>query len=122
LRRLSQHAANPFIESKEYDMADPMRIRAQVAGDKATVRVLMSHEMETGQRKDSAGKTIPAWFIQEVSAAHNGKTVMTAQWGPAVAKNPFMQFVVKGAKAGDKITVTWKDNKGDTRSDEATVA
>ena len=103
-------------------MADPMRIRAQVAGDKATVRVLMSHEMETGQRKDSAGKTIPAWFIQEVSATHNGKTVLTAQWGPAVAKNPFMQFVVKGAKAGDKISVTWKDNKGDTRTDEATVA
>jgi len=99
-----------------------MRIRAQMAGDKATVRVLMSHEMETGQRKDSAGKTIPAWFIQEVSAAHNGKTVLTAQWGPAVAKNPFMQFVVKGAKAGDKVTVTWKDNKGDTRTDEATVA
>lgn len=103
-------------------MGDPMRIRAQAAGDKATVRVLMSHEMETGQRKDSAGKTIPAWFIQEVSAAHNGKTVMTAQWGPAVSKNPFMQFNVKGAKAGDKITVTWKDNKGDTRTDEATVS
>jgi len=99
-----------------------MRIRAQMTGDKATVRVLMSHEMETGQRKDSAGKTIPAWFIQEVSASHNGKAVLTAQWGPAVAKNPFMQFVVKGAKAGDKITVTWKDNKGDTRTDEATVA
>ena len=59
-------------------MADPMRIRAQAAGDKATVRVLMSHEMESGQRKDSAGKTIPAWFIQEVSASHNGKVVMTA--------------------------------------------
>ena len=103
-------------------MADPMRIRAQAQGDKTTVRVLMSHEMETGQRKDSAGKTIPAWFIQEVSAAHNGKTVLTAQWGPAVAKNPFMQFVVKGAKAGDKITVTWKDNKGESRTDEATVA
>lgn len=102
-------------------MADPMRIRAQASGDKATVRVLMSHEMETGQRKDSAGKTIPAWFIQEVSATHNGKTVMTAQWGPAVAKNPFMQFVVKGAKAGDKITIVWKDNKGDSRTDEATV-
>jgi len=103
-------------------MADPMRIRAQMSGDKATVRVLMSHEMETGQRKDSAGKTIPAWFIQDVSATHNGKPVMTAQWGPAVAKNPFMQFVVKGAKAGDKIAVTWKDNKGATRTDEATVA
>ena len=103
-------------------MADPMRIRAQVAGDKTTVRVLMSHEMETGQRKDSAGKTIPAWFIQDVSATLNGKAVMTAQWGPAIAKNPFMQFVVKGAKAGDKIAVTWKDNKGDTRTDETTVA
>ncbi|HOL36576.1 MAG TPA: thiosulfate oxidation carrier complex protein SoxZ, partial [Rubrivivax sp.] len=52
-------------------MPDPMRIRAQVQGDKAVVRVLMSHEMETGQRKDSAGKTIPAWFIQEVTVNHN---------------------------------------------------
>ena len=103
-------------------MADPMRIRAQVAGDKATVRVLMSHEMETGQRKDASGKVIPAWHITEVTAQHNGKTVMTAQWGPAVSKNPFMQFNVKGAKAGDKITITWVDNKGDKRTDEAVVA
>ncbi len=103
-------------------MADPMRIRAQAAGDKATVRVLMSHEMESGQRKDSSGKVIPAHFISEVSASHNGKVVMTAEWGPAVSKNPFMQFVVKGAKAGDKISVSWKDNKGDSRTDEATVS
>jgi sulfur-oxidizing protein SoxZ len=102
-------------------MADPMRIRAQAAGDKTTVRVLMAHEMETGQRKDSSGKTIPAWHITEVSASHNGKQVLTAQWGPAVAKNPFLQFVVKGAKAGDKISVSWLDNKGDKRTDEATV-
>ena len=103
-------------------MADPMRIRAQAAGDKTTVRVLMAHEMETGQRKDAAGKLIPAWFIQEVSAQLNGKTVLTAQWGPSVAKNPFLQFVVKGAKAGDKIGVSWVDNRGDKRSDEATIA
>ncbi len=103
-------------------MADPMRIRAQVSGDKATVRVLMSHEMETGQRKDAAGKTIPAWFIQDVSASLNGKPVLTAQWGQSVSKNPFLQFNVRGAKAGDKIAVTWKDNKGDTRTDEATVS
>ena len=77
-------------------MADPMRIRAAVAGDKATVRVLMSHEMETGQRKDAAGKTIPAWHITEVTATHNGK-------------------------AGDKFSVTWKDNKGESRTDEATA-
>ncbi len=103
-------------------MSDPMRIRAQAAGDKATVRVLMAHEMETGQRKDAAGKTIPAWHITEVSAQHNGQPVLTAQWGPSIAKNPFLQFVVKGAKAGDKIGVTWTDNRGDKRSDEATVA
>ena len=99
-------------------MADPMKIRAQVAGDKATVRVLMSHEMESGQRKDAAGKTIPAWHITEVSAAHNGKTILTADWGSAVSKNPFLQFVVKGAKAGDKFAITWKDNKGESRTDE----
>ena len=102
-------------------MADPMRIRAQAAGDKTTVRVLMSHEMETGQRKDSSGKLIPAWFIQQVTAALNGKTVLTAEWGPSISKNPFLQFVVKGAKAGDKITLSWKDNKGESRTDEATV-
>jgi sulfur-oxidizing protein SoxZ len=99
-----------------------MRIRAQAAGDKTVVRVLMSHEMETGQRKDSAGKTIPAWFIQEVSATHNGKPVLSAQWGPSVSKNPFLQFTLKGAKAGDKVALTWVDNKGDKRTDEATVS
>ncbi len=103
-------------------MADPMRIRAQAAGDKATVRVLMAHEMETGQRKDSAGKTIPAWYINEVSASLNGKLVMTAEWGPSVSKNPFLQFSIKGAKAGDKVSITWTDNKGDKRTDEAAVS
>ena len=103
-------------------MADPMRIRAQATGDKATVRVLMSHEMESGQRRDGNGKLVPAWHIAEVTAEHNGKVVMTAEWGPAVAKNPYLQFSVRGAKAGDKIAITWKDNRGDTRRDEATVS
>ena len=49
-------------------MSDPMRIRAQAQGEKTTVRVLVSHEMESGQRKDAAGKTVPAWFIQSISA------------------------------------------------------
>ena len=103
-------------------MPDPMRIRAQASGSNAIVRVLMSHEMESGQRKDSAGKTILAWFIQEVAATLNGRAVLSAEWGPAVAKNPFLQFTIKGAKAGDKISVTWKDSRGETRTDEATVS
>jgi sulfur-oxidizing protein SoxZ len=93
-----------------------------MAGDIADVRVLMAHEMESGQRKGSDGKLVPAWFINEITAQHNGKTVMTAQWGPAVSKNPYMQFKVKGAKSGDKVSVSWKDNKGESRTDEATIA
>ncbi|MGA0882075.1 MAG: thiosulfate oxidation carrier complex protein SoxZ [Burkholderiaceae bacterium] len=103
-------------------MASPMRIRAKAQGDVADVRVLMAHEMESGQRKGSDGKLVPAWFIMTVEAQHNGKTVMTAQWGPAVSKNPYLQFKVKGAKAGDKIAITWKDNKGESRTDEAAIA
>jgi sulfur-oxidizing protein SoxZ len=48
--------------------------------------------------------------------------VLSAQWGPAISKNPFMHFRFKGGKPGDKITITWVDNKGDTRTDEATVS
>ena len=103
-------------------MADPMKIRAQMQGDKVEVKVLMAHEMETGLRKDSSGKPIPAWFIQNVTAACNGKTVLSAQWGPAVSKNPFLAFRFSGGKPGDKVTISWVDNKGEKRTDEATIA
>ena len=103
-------------------MADPMRIRAQTVGNAVDVRVLMAHEMETGQRRDAAGKTVPAWYISNVSATHNGKTVLTAQWGPAVSKNPFLSFRFSGGKPGEKIAVTWIDNKGEKRTDEAVIS
>jgi sulfur-oxidizing protein SoxZ len=103
-------------------MADPMKIRATMKEGAAEVRVLMAHEMETGQRKDASGKVIPAWHITEVTAALNGRPVLQVHWGPAISKNPYLQFRVKGAKAGDKISVTWTDNKGEKRTDEATVA
>ena len=78
--------------------------------------------METGQRKDAKGQLVPLHFITSVLISHNGKTVLDAQWSQAVARNPFLGVRVKGAKAGDKITVTWTDNQGDKRTDEATVA
>ena len=102
-------------------MAEPMRIRATLQGDVADVRILMRHPMETGQRKDSKGEIVPAHFIQTVLVAHNGRTVLDAQWSQAVSRDPFLGLRVRGAKAGDKITVTWTDNKGDKRTDEATV-
>jgi sulfur-oxidizing protein SoxZ len=103
-------------------MADPMKIRAAMSGDKVEVKVLMSHEMETGQRKDSKGASIPAHFIQQVTATHNGKVVLSAQWGPAVSKNPFLSFKFAGGKPGEKVSVTWTDNKGEKRTDEATIS
>ena len=102
-------------------MADPMRIRAVAKDGIVNVKVLMSHEMETGQRKDSKGALIPAWFIQNVTATYNGKTVLSAEWGPAVSKNPFLSVKFAGGKAGDKVVITWTDNRGDKRTDEAII-
>jgi sulfur-oxidizing protein SoxZ len=103
-------------------MADPMKIRAKAERGVVDVKVLMSHEMETGQRKDASGKLVSAHFIQTVTATHNGRAVLSAQWGPAISKNPFLSFRFKGGASGDKIQVTWTDNKGDKRVDEATIA
>ena len=102
-------------------MADPMRIRAVAKDGSTSVKILMSHAMETGQRKDEAGKPIPAHFIQQISATWQGKVVLSANWGTAIAKNPFLEFSFKGGQKGDKIQVTWTDNKGDKRTDEATI-
>ena len=83
----------------------------------------MNHPMETGLRKDAkTGKLIPAHFIDEVHATVNGKPVLDAQWGGGISKNPYLGFKVKGAKAGDKVEVSWKDNQGRQESAEATMA
>ena len=103
-------------------MPDPMRIRCQLTGEKVAIRVIMAHEMETGLRRDEDGQAVAAWFIQRVTATCNGQVVMTAQWGPSVARNPFLQFNLKHAKAGDRIEIRWVDNRGETRTDGATVS
>ena len=102
-------------------MADPMKIRATLQGDVADVRVLMAHPMETGQRKDAAGKLVPLHFIQTITAQLNGKTVFTADVSQAVSRNPVFAFKVKGAKVGDKLSITWQDNAGDKRTDEVVI-
>jgi len=104
-------------------MADSIRMRASVAGGVATVKALINHPMETGQRKDKkTGEKIPAHFIQEVTATHNGASVLVAQWGPAIAKNPYLSFQFSGAKAGDKVTLSWVDNKGEKDSANVAIA
>lgn len=102
-------------------MADMMKIRARLKDGVTEVKVLMSHPMETGRRINDAGETVPAHFIQLVTATLNGKTVLEAQWGTGISKNPYLTFRVRGANLGDKLAVSWVDNKGAANSIETTV-
>ena len=103
-------------------MAKKIKIRAKASGDGATVKCLMSHPMETGQRKDrKTGKKIPAHYITEVTGELNGKVVLTAHLGPGVSKDPYMSFDVAGAKKGDMLKISWMDNMGESASEEVEV-
>jgi len=103
-------------------MADPMRIRAVLNGDKVEVKVLIRHDMETGLRKDQAGEIIPPHFIKTLIAQYEGKTVLDAVMGISVSKDPFLHFKFKGGVKGGKLNVTWVDNLGDTRTDSAIIS
>lgn len=103
-------------------MADPMKVRATLKGDTGDIRVLMNHPMETGQRKDPSGKPVPLHFIQNVEVKVNGKVVIEGEISQAVSRNPVFSFRVKGVKAGDKVEVSWLDNKGDTNKTETALA
>ncbi len=103
-------------------MAKSIKLRAKAKGDAVTVKSLISHPMETGLRKDKkTGKVIPAHFIQEVIAEHNGKNRLTAYWGGTVSKNPYLSFKFKGGKKGDTVKLSWTDNKGGSDSAEAKI-
>lgn len=99
------------------------RIRTKTQGDVTDILVLVSHPMETGQRKDpKTQEKIPAHFIQKMTFALNGKEVAVTDLGTAVSKDPLIGIKIKGAKPGDKVKVSWSDNKGESGSEEAAVS
>ena len=98
-------------------MAGPMKMRATLAGGNTDVRVLMSHPMDTGQ----GGKT-PPYFIQNVTVKGNGRTVIEGQISQAISRNPVFSFRLKGGSKGDRIEVSWLDNKGDSNKTDAVIA
>ena len=102
--------------------AGPMKIRATLASGYTDVRVLMSHPMETGQRRGPDGKPVPLHFIQNLEVKVNGKTVMDGQISQAVSRNPVFTFRLKGGAKGDKIEVSWLDNMGESNKTETAVA
>jgi sulfur-oxidizing protein SoxZ len=81
------------------------------AGEMIEIKTLISHEMESGQRKDAAGATIPRKIINKMTASFNGKMVFEADWHPAISANPYQSFFYKAAESGE-FTFTWKDDDG----------
>jgi sulfur-oxidizing protein SoxZ len=103
-------------------MASNIKIRAKTTDGVTTVKALMSHEMETGLRKDKkTGEPIPAHFIQEVTAKWKDQVVMTALWSGGVSKNPYLSFKFNGGEVGDPIEISWVDNKGETDTGTAEI-
>jgi sulfur-oxidizing protein SoxZ len=102
--------------------AGPMKMRATLGPGFTDVRVLMSHPMETGLRKGPDGNLVPVHFIQNMTVKLNGKTVVEGQISQAVSRNPVFSFRIKGGAKGDKIEVSWLDNKGETNTTETAVA
>ena len=98
-----------------------IKIRAQLNGDVADLRILMQHPMETGQRRDEGGQKLPPHFIQTFTVLHNGNPLIEGQLNTSISKNPLFVFRARGVKTGDRIAVTWVDNTGARRQDEATV-
>lgn len=99
-----------------------IRGRAEIGqGGVVTVRLIVNHPMLVERPDPKTGQTLPPHFIEEISVTHAGDTLMAAAWGQAVSTNPFLQFSFTGAKAGDQITVSWRDNKGDTDTAQVPV-
>ena len=97
-------------------MATTIRVRAVASGDLTEVQALVQHPMDSGFVKDAQGNLIPPHHIEVVDFQHAGKTVFTALWGPAVAKDPYVKFSFKGGQTGDDIAVSWIDNTGQSDS------
>ena len=99
-----------------------MKLRAVMHADRVEVKVLMAHPEETGLRKSADGAVVPAHYISNVSIQCAGREVLRAQWGAAISRNPFLQFAFRGAERGQEVTVTWIDNRGESRTDRVTIS
>jgi sulfur-oxidizing protein SoxZ len=104
-------------------MSNSIKIRAKIKDGVTEVKTLITHPMETGQRKDKkTGQLVPAHFINEIVAEAAGKTVLTTQWSAGISRNPYLAFAFAGANAGDEVKVTWTDNKGGSDSITAKIS
>lgn len=104
-------------------MADAPKIRVPKTakkGEVVEIKTLMPHIMESGQRKDKDGKTIPRKIINKFVAEFNGKPVFSADLDPAIAANPYLQFTAKVNESGT-FKFSWTDDDGTVTTSEQKI-
>lgn len=101
-----------------------IKARAKMgSANTADIKILIMHPMDTGLMKNAkTGAVIPAHFIKQLTVTLNGKTVLEGDLGVAISKNPFFDFKVEGAKAGDALAINWSDNLGDSDAYQTTIS
>ena len=90
------------------------------AGESITIKTLISHPMESGQRKDSDGNKIPRSIINRFTCEFNGETVIDVTLEPAISTNPYFEFEAKVPEAGD-FKFTWYDDDGSVYEETKSV-
>jgi sulfur-oxidizing protein SoxZ len=104
-------------------MASKPRVKVPkkaAAGEVITIKTLISHKMESGQRKDKDGNVIPRQIINKFEAAFNGQPVFSADIHAAVSANPYLEFTAKVNESG-KFSFTWTDDDGSVYTDEQEI-
>ena len=102
-------------------MARTLKIRAHEIDGQVIVKSVINHPMETGNRLGSDGAKIPIHYIKFVNFSVNGELAGTLNLGPGVSADPYLSLDITGAVSGDKVSLHWEDNKGETDTVETTV-
>lgn len=89
-------------------------------GEIIEIKTLIAHEMESGFRKDKAGKMIPRNIINKFTASFNGKTFFEADWFPAISANPYQAFYYRVSTSGEFV-FTWKGDDGSVETAKASI-
>ena len=95
--------------------------KAVAAGEVITIKTLLSHKMESGQRKDKEGNVIPRKIINKFTCEFNGNLVFSCDIDTAVSANPYMEFSARVDEAGT-FKFTWTDDDGSVIEAEKTIA
>ena len=95
--------------------------KSAAAGEAVTLKTLISHSMESGQRKDSDGNIIPRSIINRFTCEFNGEMIVDVTMEPAISTNPYFQFDAVIPEAGD-LKFTWYDDDGSVYEETKSVA